>query len=295
MSIANLDPGMAAVPVPLPDLVAGDLRLALRPDLGGSIAGLWHRATPVLRSSQAATLASARVSACYPLLPYSNRIGQRHFSWHGVAYRTAANFDDNPHSVHGVAWQRPWQVRAASADAVEIGLRHLPDEHWPFAFEASQRFVLTPQALRVELACTNTDARAQPMGLGWHPYFARRPGVRLAIEVEQRWDNDASGLAQLRQPQPGIDAAVDALAFDNGFDGWRGAALIDDEQLRLRLCSSLQRLVVFTPATRPYFCVEPVSHVSNAVQMADPLAHGLLDLASGATATAWMTLAVASA
>jgi aldose 1-epimerase len=34
--------------------------------------------------------------------------------------------------------------------------------------------------------------------------------------------------------------------------------------------------VVFTPDTkRDYYCVEPVSHVSNAIHMADPAAHGL--------------------
>ena len=96
-------------------------------------------------------------------------------------------------------------------------------------------------------------------------------------------------------PQPGIDADVAHLAFDNCFEGWKGPARIRDEKLSLRLNSSLPYLVVYTPETRPYYCVEPVSHVSNAIHMSDPMAHGLRALAPGATADAWMKLEIAQA
>ena len=66
------------------ELRAGDLRLALRPDLGGSIAGLWLGDLPVLRSGEPAALASSRLSGCYPLAPYSNRLGYRRFRWLGA-------------------------------------------------------------------------------------------------------------------------------------------------------------------------------------------------------------------
>ena len=49
------------------ELRAGELRLALRPDLGGAIAGLWlsgpQGEQAVLRSTEAADLASSRTSA----------------------------------------------------------------------------------------------------------------------------------------------------------------------------------------------------------------------------------------
>ena len=38
------------------ELHAGALRLALRPDLGGCIAGLWHRHLPLLRCADALSL-----------------------------------------------------------------------------------------------------------------------------------------------------------------------------------------------------------------------------------------------
>ena len=51
-------------------------------------------------------------------------------------------------------------------------------------------------------------------------------------------------------------------------------------------------LVVYTPADKPFFCVEPVSHVNNAIQMTEPTAHGLCDLAAGATLEASFRLEV---
>ena len=50
--------------------------------------------------------------------------------------------------------------------------------------------------------------------------------------------------------------------------------------------------MVYTPHDKDYFCVEPVSHVNNAIQMADPSLHGLVALKPGDTTDAWMTLDV---
>lgn len=274
------------------ELRAGDLRLALRPDLGGAIAGLWRGELPVLRSIEPGALDSARAGACYPLAPYSNRLGYRRFRWLGREYTTAANFDDSPHSVHGVAWQRAWTVVSSSDTDAELRYVHAPDEGWPFAFELRQRFVLSPGALEVHLAFGNTAPHPQPVGLGWHPYFPKRPHSRLHIELSDRWDSDATGLPTRRVPQPGIDGDVAHQGFDNCFEGWRGAARIRDDKLSMRLTASGPYLVVYTPDAKPYYCVEPVSHVSNAIHMADPAAHGLRTVAAGATFDAWMKLEV---
>ncbi len=277
------------------ELHAGELRLALRPDLGGCIAGLWLAGVPVLRSTEPADLGSSRLSGCYPLVPYSGRLGHRQFSWLGHTHRTAANFDDNPHSVHGVAWQRPWAEVRSSATEAELAYVHTPDADWPFAFTVRQRFVLTPGALEVHCHVTNDAAHPQPVGLGWHPYFPKRQGSHLQIAVRERWNSDASGLSTQPVAQADIDADVAQLGHDHCFQGWQGPALIRDEHFTMRLSSNLPYLVVFTPDTKPYYCVEPVSHVSNAIQMADPAAHGLQSVAPQASAAGWMKLEVARA
>ena len=274
------------------ELHSGALRLALRPDLGGCIAGLWHRDTPILRSTEPSALTASRPSGCYPLVPYSNRLGYRRFRWKGADYTTQPNFDDNPHSVHGVGWLRAWEIESSSAQEVVLRCVHRGDADWPFAFEARQYFTLTPNSLSMQMVFANTAEVVQPVGLGWHPYFPKRSRSRLHIELSHRWDSDATQLPVRKVAQPGIDSDVSHLAFDNCFDGWHGPARIRDEKFSLQLSSSLQHLVVFTPQEKDYFCVEPVSHVSNAIHMADPAAHGLRSVAAGETTEAAMRLEV---
>lgn len=287
----------ASAPPPALELHAGALRVALRPDLGGAIAGFWHDTTPVLRSCEPADLASSRASGCFALAPYSNRIGYRHFRWHGRDYNTAPNFDPgHPHSLHGTAWQQAWRVVGADASHAELALTHLSDEHWPFTFDLTQRLALTETALTLRLALTNIDARTQPVGLGWHPCFPKRSRSRLHIECSQRWESDAATqLPTRRMAQAGIDAEVRHLDYDHCFEGWGGTARLRDEKLAVKLSSSLAYLVVYTPPARDYYCVEPVSHVSNAIQMGDPAAHGLVALAAGETFEASMTIEVTRA
>ncbi|MEO8836308.1 MAG: aldose 1-epimerase [Caldimonas sp.] len=275
------------------ELHAGALRLALRPDLGGSVAGLWHGTTPILRSSEPARLAVSREAAMYPLVPYSNRLGYRRFRWRGHDYTTAANVPDSPHSMHGVGWQRPWRIVSSSVLEVILELHHAGDADWPFAFTARQYFSLTAESFSVRMQLVNDAAVDQPVGIGWHPYFVKRARSRLHVELSARWDTDATLLPTRKVAQPGIDSDLSHLDFDNCFEGWRGPARIRDERFSLQLASSLPYLVVYTPPEREYFCVEPVSHVNNAIHMGDPAAFGLVALAPRATLEASMRLDIA--
>jgi aldose 1-epimerase len=274
------------------ELRAGPLRLAVRPDLGGCMAGLWHDGTPVMRSAEPAEMQTSRPSASFPLVPYSNRLGHRRFDWQGAPYTTAPNFGDSPHSLHGVAWLRAWDVVSADEHELVLHYEHQPDEHWPFAFNVHQHFALSTTQLSVRLAFTNTAGLVQPVGLGWHPYFPKRPHSRLQARVSSRWERDAVQLPTQSVAYAGIDDDIAHLHVDHCFDGWDGTAYIRDGLFALALSSSLRRLVVYTPGDKDYFCVEPVSHVNNAIRMPDPTRHGLIALPPGDSTAAWMKLDV---
>lgn len=269
------------------------LRMQLRPDLGGVIAGLWFKDEAVLRCDAADSLSGPRQSGCFPLVPYSNRLGHRRFQWKGRGYQTEPAFEDEPHSIHGVGWRRCWAVKGSAADRATLELTHPGDAEWPFGFHVEQVFELTPATLRISMVATNIDSRIAPMGLGWHPYFPKRHRSRLHLEVAERWDSDPLNLPVRKVTQSGVDADVATLDFDNCFEGWRGEARIRDERLSLRLSSSLNRAVIFTPRDKDFFCVEPVSHLNNAIHMAEPAAHGLKTLEPGQSMSAWMVLQVA--
>jgi aldose 1-epimerase len=278
------------------ELHAGPLRLALRPDLGGCVAGFWHGDTPVLLSADPRSLTTAWPSGGFVLAPYSNRIGHRRFAWQGQQHILARNNRESEHALHGVAWCRPSNLLQAQDQEAELVYHHRPDADWPFAFSLYQRLALSAEGLRLQLRLVNTDARSQPAGLGWHPYFPRRVHSHLRAVVSSRWQAEPGSELPSRQlPQAMVQGAVAGLDLDHCFSGWSGVAHIQDECLSLTLRASLPCLVVYTPPQQGFFCVEPVSHVNNALNMADPLDLGVADLAPGQALLADFWLDVAPA
>ena len=248
-------------------LAVTNFRCEIAPDLGACIAGLWFDGVAVLRSPGAASLSSARQSGSYPLVPFSNRVGQATLKWNGTSHPLVQNNGTEPHAIHGVGWQRAWEVLDASDHFALLSYEHKPDASWPFAFDTSQAFRLTAHELELTLSITNQSANATPVGLGWHPYFVKRPRSHIAFEATGRWEMDALKLPTHRTTSSGLDLDCAALDVDHCFDGWNGVLHLHDEALHTRISSTLSRLVVFTNAAKDFCAIEPVSHVNNAVNL----------------------------
>jgi aldose 1-epimerase len=129
-----------------------------------------------------------------------------------------------------------------------------------------------------------------PAGLGWHPYFPRTAGTTLTARVTGLWQTDAEVLpvacvAPTPDGDPGRGLLVDRVALDNAFVGWDGRAVVawPERGVRLRLGTRgpLGTLVVYTPPGESFFCAEPVSHITDAFNLA----------AAGRTDTGMLTLA----
>jgi aldose 1-epimerase len=245
------------------ELRAGALRCELVPERGGALAGLWMRDVPVLASTPGAQLGSARQAACHPLVPFSNRVGQAAVVWEGTLQPQVHHPGDAPAAIHGLGWQRPWEVLESDASSAMLAFEHRADASWPFAFDCSQTLRLAPDALEMTLAVTNQSGRPAPLGLGWRMLFDRRPGARLALRASGRWDMDADRLPARRTAVSGLQTAVAAVDADRSFDGWEGTATVDDALLRVHVSTGLTHLVVASDAQ--HLVLIPASHVPNAV------------------------------
>ena len=270
------DPGASAERL---TLTAGSLRLVLAPGLGGSIARFdWlgdGTSRPLMRGAgpdaEGTGATGALDCACFPLVPYANRIRGGRFTFRGEAVRLASNKAHDPSPLHGQGWLAPWEVVRHNAAGAELRFRHEAGE-WPWAYEARQTFTLTPDGLDVELTCTNLDTRPMPCGLGLHPFHPCDGSTHLATQVEGVWTVDASILPVTRIPAEGpfdlTDRAICDQGLDNGFDGWSGTALIrwGQDGPALRLTSpDAGFLQVYAPVGRGLFAVEPVQHANAAL------------------------------
>jgi aldose 1-epimerase len=279
-------------------LRSGALVCEIEPRLGGCIAGLWLGPVPVLRSKPAAQLTSARESGSYPLVPFSNRIAQATLQWQGTRHPLVRNNGEEPHAIHGVGWQRPWEVLESEGEFALLAYEHRPDSAWPFAFDCSQTFRVREDTLELTLSLTNQSGRTAPAGLGWHPFFVKRARSRISFQATGRWEMGPDKLPTQRRPSQGLDAACAFLDVDHCFDGWTGTVHLRDELLHTRVTSGLSRLVVFTNDARDFVAVEPVSHVNNAMSLvaagADPAELGLAILQPGDSISVHMAIAVES-
>lgn len=230
--------------------------------------GLWLGAQPVLKASAAAQLQSAWDAASYPLVPYSNRMGYRTLNWGGQTYTLEPNYPVEPHTLHGVGWTRPWDVVHADSTSAELLLAHLGDASWPFAFDCTQHFDLTENTLEQCMVFTNRAAVPAPVGLGWHPYFAKSARSHVRFAARGRWEMAPDNLPTHCLPNTGLDTDCTNLQVDHCFEGWDGNVQLVDGPLRVQVTSDLRYLVVYTTPVRNSIAIEPVSHANNALALA---------------------------
>ncbi|MDC0948914.1 aldose 1-epimerase [Gammaproteobacteria bacterium] len=257
-------------------------RLRVDPVFGGSVTGLWLGDTAVLRPTQEGANHAGQSSA-YPLVPFSNRIGQGQMDWGGERYRVRNGFNTEAHALHGVGFMTSWTVVDCGAQSLSLRMEHTANAYWPFAFEAEQHFELLADGLRHTLSAKNTDICSQPMGLGWHPHFVSRPGATLDLPVHTQWLAGEDLLPDEARAVLGLSGSVSAMRLDHCFEGADCTARMVDHELTTTLESDSRYWVVYTPIDADFYCVEPVTHLNNALQQARPMDHGLASLAPGET------------
>src|SRR5918998_1145521 len=181
-------------------LSAHGFDLGLVPELGGSIARLnWQapdgRSLPLLRPSDAAALASRNPSrlACFPLVPFVNRIEGSRFSFAGRQYRLTANRPPDPMAIHGFGFQAAWSVEAINHQSVRLAHEHQPPDG-PFCYRAEQIVWLEPLCARIALAVTHQGKEPMPYGIGLHPWLLRAPDTELQFSADHVFVPDSSAL-----------------------------------------------------------------------------------------------------
>jgi aldose 1-epimerase len=266
-------------------LSSADTILDINPDVAGSISRLVRNGVDVMRPTpEGAT--DALQTACFPLVPFANRIRNGEFVFEGHKVQLAPNLGDgHPHTLHGQGWRKPWQVIETTAARAVLGYHHFADE-WPWEYEATLIYELRADGVRVFLSVKNLSKATMPVGLGFHPYFIRKPDSRLKAAVDGVWISDEETLPR------NWHAGVLKKDWTHGYTGFKGRAEIyEGEQLThvLRASPDCHWMHVFVPLEGDYFCVEPVNHMPDPFNQPNS---GLKCLKSGETKMIWMDIAL---
>lgn len=273
------------------------LSLCLLPEVGGGIARFdWLGSggeCPLMRPCVGSPERSPghyepNRLACYPLLPWSNRIAHGGFVHEGRRISLALNREDDAYPIHGSAWQRRWTVLRCEEDAAELALDESTRDG--YSYRASLLYRLDGHALHVALRVTNAGDVSLPFGMGLHPFFPRDATTRLLAPAGAVWFNDGvEPLPVGREAVPpswdfGTSRVLPEGGVNNAFSSWSGCATIEwpDNALRLHVEADTDTFVLYVPHGQDFFCFEPVDHPINAVHLpGGAFANGMTVLAPG--------------
>jgi len=275
------------------ELTAGDVRLVVAPHIGGSITEFSKAGQQLMHKASERALADLNPggTSCFPMVPYCNRIQNGRFTYAGQAVELPSNFPPEAHSIHGLGWQEAWQVGTSSEDnTLLLALSH-DGSVWPWAFDSELVFRLSETKLVQTISVTNRATSTMPAGLGVHPYFSRDDTTLFHASFAGEWEtNDEKIPAKLNKIPDGVDLwegrPVATRPVDNVYVGRVGELeIIWPDQgyaIAINPSANLVNTVVYVPVEYDFFCVEPVTHLPNALNM-EGIDTGMADLDPGDT------------
>lgn len=250
---------------------------------GGVLSFTWH-GIDIFRPFQGGK--DMRNLGSFPLVPFCNRIAGGCLTHRGKSWMLPpAPLGIEPlHALHGLGWRSPWSTIESGEALIRLGLNH-DGVLWPWPFSAEQRFEVTSTGLVYSMSATNHGSSPMPTGLGLHPYFPR-DGAHFEFTPRAQWETGKDRLPIGRKELSGAPDWFNEEGFDHCFEGADAPLTITWPTHRLRILPSqtLPFVHVYTPAGEDFFCVEPVSHIPDAVNSPhDSAVTGLMTLAPGET------------
>jgi len=237
-------------------------RLTLAPHVGGAVRTFEWRGRDILRPALVGAGDDPFEMACFPMVPYVNRIARGRFEFGGRAVQLERNWSADPHPLHGQGWRAPWSVATATPSSATLTFEGGADE-WPWRYHCEQRFELDENGLTMELAVENRGVTPMPAMLGLHPYFPEARRAELRARLPRVWRADAGSLPIEEIDTPADWAfeparAVSAIPLDHCFAGWNGIATLTwPDRVVIVRASHCSFLHVYAPAGRDFFCIEP--------------------------------------
>jgi aldose 1-epimerase len=246
------------------------------------------------------------------LAPWANRMAGGGFWANGKRYLFNSDLGSlrlspNAIAIHGMLTESSlWEVTEVGADAQSAHVTSrlqfwkYPElmANWPFAHEYQMTYRLAHGVLEVSTTVKNLSAQAMPVSLGFHPYF-NLPGVPRAdasahVPVRMHVEADANLVAtgELKPVEFPDQVSLKDHLFDDGFTDIIHAAdgratfsvQAGAKKIEVIYGPKFQVAVVYAPPGQNFICFEPMTALTNGVNLAQAGKYAALQsVAPGAT------------
>jgi aldose 1-epimerase len=229
------------------------------------------------------------------LAPWANRMPEG-FHVNGKQYRFNTGFDSirldqNDIPIHGLLTSSPfWQTVDVGADEhsahvtsrLEFWKHPELMANWPFAHDYEMTYTLAGGILEVGITITNRSTDPMPIAVGFHPYF-QLPGVSITeaavhIPVRRHVETDSRLVATGET----TSVVFPELVFlkdhplDDGFTDLvrdakeRAIFRVEggEKKIEVAFGPRYQVAILYAPPGQNYICIEPMSAITNGVNLA---------------------------
>ncbi|MBE3561086.1 MAG: aldose 1-epimerase [Ktedonobacteraceae bacterium] len=300
---------------------ARDITVKITPELGSNMFG-FRVGEHDLIYYERDRLKRRDFTGNFVLWPLPNRVRDKRYHYRGRTYSLEAIHrpQGNAVLIHGLVFDQPWRYEQPVITAESVSVTTFIDftpatphyDAYPFDSRLALTFTVKPGEgeVTVTYRVSNNGTQHLPFGFAMHPYFALLSGreqtyVSLPAEAVMEADEELLptgrifdinkimyAMYDLRQPLPLHLLKLDHVYY-TGLN--RGAAAVIDYrqqniQLHISTTDDFSHIVIYTPRSEPYFCLEHQTCSTDAVNLANrgkeyrELAH-LLEVAPGESAS----------
>ena len=208
------------------------------------------------------------------LFPFVNRIENGSYNFNHKTFKLHKNESNGHNAIHGLVHDKTFQlieqeISDKNASVVISYTEINPDLGFPFKYSISLKYVLSKEALKLNVDIENKDQHAFPFGLGWHPYFKTNDLYNSQLKInssKQILVNEKmipNGEADIHWVTP---IKIEDKIFDDCFilNNNEVELKTPEYHLNFNFFSDENYLQIFTPHHRKSIAIEPQTAPANS-------------------------------
>jgi aldose 1-epimerase len=182
-------------------------------NLGGSLQELILNQHHIIKDLHPLTYDNTYASSI--LFPFANRIADGSYIYEEKPYQFEINLKAENNALHGLIYNKTFQIvsQKTTNNYAEVTLRYqekqLHTKGFPYNYSIDIKYTLTSDNLDLNVTVKNTDTKAFPFTLGWHPYFNSTDLFKSSVH----FDSNKKVLFDQRN----ITVGINQIEMDNKF------------------------------------------------------------------------------
>ena len=208
------------------------------------------------------------------LFPFANRIKDGTYTFEDNIYNFEINEKPNNNALHGLVFDNTFEIVNSEATETSATVELVYNETqqnngFPYTFSIALEYIFTETTLDLKVKVLNTDVKAFPFTLGWHPYFLSDNLFESALQFESSkkivFDNRMITSEVIKNPNPS-EIKIKDTPLDDCWELDKTHVTFKTPHYTLTIDSSEENsfLQSYTPPKANTIAIEPTTGVSDS-------------------------------